>query len=129
MWTHFWDMHSGGGSKEQWQHIFIEAPENEAISIFYSRFGHNPYRVSCTCCGCDYSIDTAESLDQLTGYHRGCDTDKSGKYIEVKDKYNDKLVTLEEYMKDDEVKFIFASEIQDNERTTSVPEQGYVWQD
>lgn len=27
MWTHFMDMHSGGGQKLDWPHIFIEAPE------------------------------------------------------------------------------------------------------
>lgn len=27
MWTRFMDMHSGGGSKEKWEYIYIEAPE------------------------------------------------------------------------------------------------------
>ena len=45
MWTHFWDMHSGGGQKEKFGHCYIEAPENEAKVIFYNRFGHNPERV------------------------------------------------------------------------------------
>lgn len=71
-WTHFWDMNSGGGSKETWQHIYIEAAEAEAKVIFYNRFGHNPERVSCTCCGEDYSISEGPSLAQLTGYHRHC---------------------------------------------------------
>ena len=31
MWTLFWDMHSGGGSKEKWTMIYIEAPEDELI--------------------------------------------------------------------------------------------------
>ena len=72
IWTHFWDMHSGGGSKEKWSHIYIEAPEREAMVIFYNRFGHNPHRVSCTCCGSDYSISEG-TIDQITAYHRGCD--------------------------------------------------------
>ena len=46
MWTHFWDMSSGGGRKENWKHIYIEAAESEAIVIFYNRFGHNPNRVT-----------------------------------------------------------------------------------
>jgi hypothetical protein len=29
-WTHFWDMSSGGGRKEPQNHIYIEAPEDEA---------------------------------------------------------------------------------------------------
>lgn len=91
MWTQFWDMHSGGGTKvvrlpdgsfidgnrftDQGQpidRIYIEAPEDEAKVIFYNRFGHNPERVSCTCCGEDYSISSGENLAQVTGYHRNC---------------------------------------------------------
>ena len=75
MWTHFYDMHSGGGTKEPpYEHIFIEADRDEAVSVFYSAFSHSPERISCTCCGEDYAIYTEESLDQLTGYHRGCET-------------------------------------------------------
>lgn len=73
MWTQFWDMHSGGGTKEApYERIYIEAPRDEAEVIFYNRFGHNPNRVSCTCCGEDYSIDEHEDLAQLTGFHRNC---------------------------------------------------------
>ena len=70
-WTHFWDMHSGGGCKEApYEHIFIEAPLEEAVRIFYNRFGHNPYRVSCTCCGEDYSVSEYDTLEEATAYHR-----------------------------------------------------------
>jgi len=31
-------------------------------------------RVSCTCCGEDYSISSAEDFAQISGYHRGCQT-------------------------------------------------------
>lgn len=63
MWTEFMDMHSGGGTKEEpYEYIFIEAPREEAIIIFYNRFGHNPERVTCTCCGDDYSITEYETL-------------------------------------------------------------------
>lgn len=72
MWTGFMDMHSGGDSKEQWEYIYIEAPQNEAEIIFYNRFGHNPNRVTCTCCHEDYKTSENESLAQLTGYQRGC---------------------------------------------------------
>ena len=48
-WTLFWDMASGGDTKEEpYENIYIEAPEEEAKVIFYNRFGHNPERVSCT---------------------------------------------------------------------------------
>ena len=61
-WTQFWDMHSGGSLKEQWQYIYIEAPEDEARVIFYNRFDHSPDRVTCTCCGEDYSVSEDADL-------------------------------------------------------------------
>ena len=101
-WTKFWDMHSGGGSKEEWNFISIEAPEKEAKIIFYNRFGHNPERVSCTCCGRDYSIDEYKTLEEIHKF-------------------------LKEYDKNKSSLFIFKEEIKDDERIGEVPEQGYVW--
>jgi hypothetical protein len=73
MWTRFMDMRSGGSQKENFAHCYIEAPENEAKIIFYNRFGHNPERVTCTCCGDDYSISEYETLEQATAYERNCE--------------------------------------------------------
>jgi hypothetical protein len=57
MWTKFFDMHSGGPCKEPpYEEIFIEAPEAEARRVFYAKFGHNPDRVTCPCCGEDYAV-------------------------------------------------------------------------
>lgn len=71
MYTRFMDMHSGGGLKEPpYARIYIEAPENEAKIIFYNRFGHNPERVTCTCCGEDYSITEEDSLVEASAYDR-----------------------------------------------------------
>lgn len=69
-WTHFHDMHSGGGLKHGVAHIFIEAPVDEAKLIFFNRFGTNPERVTCTCCGEDYSIDEEPTLAASTAYQR-----------------------------------------------------------
>lgn len=55
-WTQFFDLCSGGSEKERWGIIYIEAPEDEARVIFYNRFGHSPDRVTCACCGSDYSV-------------------------------------------------------------------------
>ena len=154
-WTIFWDMHSGGGTKEEpYDEIYIETPEDEAKIIFYNRFGHNPERVSCTCCGDDYSIDESESLEQASGYHRRCKYvyKKDGKiipdsegwvrgkgvvdgvwsgYIEEAD--NEKswqtYQPLEEYVKNPNVLVIYAKDIKPEEREGDVPQQGYVWQD
>jgi hypothetical protein len=153
-------MHSGGGLKEPpYSLIYIEAPEEEAKVIFYNRFGHNPERVSCTCCGDDYSIEEDESLAQLSGYHRGCRTlvtprdPKTGLYqnddpviikhlyledgedppegYEVDKKWPTRgnYQTLEEHERQESVLVISASEISSDERRGGVPEQGYVWKD
>ncbi len=164
-WTHFHDMHSGGGAKvvlmpdgsfkdgesrfgETGQpkgHIFIEAPEDEARVIFYNRFGHSPDRVTCTCCGEDYSVSESETLAQATGYNRRCRWDKkAGSYVEEwddrvlkycsteKDRQHYRehrgLVSLEDYLRDPEVLVIYAVAIAPAERVGSIPMQGYVWQ-
>ena len=72
MWTEFWDMHSGGTTKENFEKCYIEAPEDEAIDIFISIFGHHPESVACECCGENYSISESETLAEATAYHRGC---------------------------------------------------------
>lgn len=92
MWTRFMDMLSGGVGKEKWDYIYIEAAEDEAKVIFYNRFGHNPDRVSCTCCGNDYSISSERTLQRLTACDRNCRNlepprGKNGLYKEVKNKW------------------------------------------
>ena len=154
-WTRFMDMHSGGGLKEKWAYIYIEAPEDMAKIIFYNRFGHNPERVTCTCCGDDYSISEEKNIEQITAYERGlafayfrpdgteCPESegwKPGKgitegyvsrYVERQSErfsFN-KYHTLDEYRKRDDVLFIPADEIKETERVGEVPEQGYMWKD
>lgn len=119
MWTQFWDMHSGGGLKEKWHFIYIEAPEEEAKVIFYNRFGHNPERVTCTCCGDDYAIEEGEYLEKLTSYHR-----KEQPLDEVL-----KSGVFNHAILEGEVLFLFDKDIKPGERTGSMPQQGYVWVD
>lgn len=131
-WTRFMDMHSGGGLKESpFKYIYIEAPEDEAKVIFYNRFGHSPERISCTCCGEDYSIHPEESLQQATAYERRCAYDsKSKKYIEKPDKdYIGEYITFEQYLTKADILIIYSSSISEAERKGEVPEQGYVWKD
>lgn len=133
MWTQFWDMRSGGGLKEDPYHfIYIEAPQEEAELVFYNRFGHNPSRVSCTCCGEDYSVNEDESLEQLTGYHRNCYCDDDGMYQEKvgdisSNRYPVYYIPLEEYIQQKNVLIIRANEIKDSQRVGELPTQGYVW--
>lgn len=138
-WTHFHDMHSGGGQKLDWAHIFIEAPEDEAKVIFYNRFGNSPDRITCTCCGEDYSVSEAESLEQATAYNRNCAFDDArGEWVEHgggRFTYGD-YIPLDRYLTegvDDGLLgggiplVIRADEIADDDRRGAVPEQGYVW--
>lgn len=133
MWTHFWDMHSGGEQKERFAHCFIEAPEDEAKIIFYNRFGHNPDRVTCTCCGNDYSITECDTLAEATAYQRNCEYDQIlQKYVEFarKSEYvNYDHIPLEKYIQQDDVMVIFKEEILDSERYGDLPQQGYIWMD
>jgi len=154
-WTLFWDMHSGGDLKEDWAKIYIEAPKEEAKLIFYNRFGHNPERVTCTCCGEDYAIDESESLEEASAFHRGCEYgyfDPQGNEVSraqallepprfwLKPGYTSRYVerqrrefkwarylTLEQYIQEDDVLIIRKEDIKPAEREGTIPTQGYVW--
>lgn len=156
MWTHFMDMHSGGGTKiEPFENIYIEAPEKEARVIFYNRFGRNPDRITCTCCGNDYSVSEESDLSQATAYERGCEyayVDADGKEYNQNDWYNlspqlrgsvkgryverqarpsfgRPHISLAQFKLRKDVLIISADEIKETERVGEVPQQGYVWQD
>jgi len=70
-WTKFYDMHSGGGRKLEWELIFINADEITAIKIFEKMFDRDPTNVTCSCCGEDYAIHEYTSIDKATSYYRG----------------------------------------------------------
>lgn len=147
MWTQFMDMHSGGGIKEKlYQYIYIEAPEAEAKIIFYNRFGHNPDRIACTCCGPDYSItgDSA-TLAEATAFNRNCEWDEnSQKYVDEQSQHNLEIrkqtntpdkdkwgiyIPLLQYLKSKDVLVIRKKDIKKSERVGKLPPQGYVWVD
>jgi hypothetical protein len=130
MWTRFMDMHSGGGQKEKWAYIYIEAPQSEAELIFYNRFGHNPNRVTCTCCGDDYAISEGETLAEVSAYDRGCGYE-NGAWVERTsiEKWAKPYQTVEEFVKDDDFLFIYAADVKPEWRTGELPEQGYIWHD
>lgn len=131
-WTQFMDMYSGGGQKLDWPYIYIEAPEEEAIGVFVSRFGRNPHRVTCTCCGDDYSVSEDESLERATAYNRNCEWDKATKkYVEAQDamhgRYGAHYQTLDEYLRTSGVLVIRADDIAPTERSAVPQPEGYVW--
>jgi len=137
MWTQFWDMHSGGSQKLDWKLILIEAPEREAISVFYSRFDRNPRRVTCTCCGPDYFISEYPTLAEATAYHRGCRWSKEANcYVEENDPDNTYrgFTPIFDYVDGggtdhEKARFIFAPDISDDERHLDVPDEGYIWKE
>lgn len=103
-WTHFWDMHSGGDQKLDWAHIFIEAPEAEAMQIFKDRFGRDPYNVTCDCCGSDYSVSENQSLEAVTKFHRRGEF--NGKVFR-KTSCGEELLTVEEYVQNPDVLVLY----------------------
>lgn len=147
-WTRFMDMCSGGSHKEDFSYALIEAPREEAKIIFFQRFGHNPERVTCTCCGDDYVIDESETLAEATAYDRGLrwvsGDHGGGRYLEPGEPAPEGMAeklgrwregegsTVAEFLSDP-VRFgyviIRADEIRDGERVGEVPKQGYVWVD
>lgn len=67
MWTSFYDMFSGGRRKiKDYDVIYIELPEEQAIEYFKSVFGRYPYNVTCCCCGEDFSVDESESFEDFS---------------------------------------------------------------
>jgi len=133
-WVQFWDMHSGGGLKQPpYHYICIEAAsQEEAEVIFQNRFGRNPRRVTCTCCGPDYSIEELEpTLEEATSYHRGCRI--ADPFVEGPAPAGEpcsrgrKYVTLDEFRKREDVLVVFAGQVKPEERVGSLHEEGYVW--
>lgn len=137
-WTHFWDMHSGGRQKLDWAHIYIQAPEEEAKLIFYNLFGRNPERITCSCCGEDYAIDSEDgdyALEYITAFHRGAkitetdDLEEPILDIPQRPSFGYRYQTLLDFMISDEAKFINQEEISAHPEwlVGSVPEEGWRW--
>jgi len=114
-------MYSGGSAQEEpYSKIYIEASRKEAKVIFRNRFGHDPDRVTCSCCGEDYSIYEYETLEACSAYYRNCRWSKTEeKYIEEADtayNKNRKVIPIEEYVRKPDVLVIRKEEIKPEER-------------
>lgn len=130
-------MNSGGDQKLQWERIFIEAPYDEAVRVFYAKFGRHPENVTCSCCGSDYSIDESESLELATAYARNCrylspSPTQSGRYFEegepIPAGWTEHSIpwgtykTVEEFSVQDDIKIVYAKDISPEERAALLPE-------
>lgn len=72
-WTLFWDMHSSGTTKvPPFNKIYIQAPKDIAERVFQAKFGRNPHRITCSCCGADYDVEDYATLEEASAYHRNC---------------------------------------------------------
>ena len=130
MWTKFWDLHSGGSTKQPpHEMIYIEAKEDKAILVFYNRFRNNPNDTACNCCGGKYTIKEYKTLEQATGFHRHCRWDDELKcWVEEPNdsliKYGgklEKLISLEDYRKQEDVLIVPKENIQPGEWKGEVP--------
>ncbi len=136
-WTKFMDMYSGGDCKTDYEYIYIEEKEGKAIQIFKQLFGYDPYNVTCVCCGEDYSVSEADTLENITGYERDCEfcyydpygrecssTEAWVKHVGIKDGYSSgyadrpkgkesyiRYLTLDQYKKKENVKIIYKKDI------------------
>lgn len=159
VWTRFNDMHSGGHQKLEFAIYYINAPEKEAKIIFYNRFGRNPYRITCTCCGEDYCASEYDSLEEATAFDRNCKRisfrKDNGEMIDGRPKYDgtqesfvidghpvdykyieepnenciQTWIPFTEYINNNSMCIISNSDIKENERSGELPIEGYVWQD
>lgn len=152
-WTCFMDAHSGGKQKLDWSHIYVELPEDEATIFFQNRFKRNPSRVTCTCCGSDYSIIEGATLLDVTGYERNCryayfdakdnevDQTKawicgdgfingcSARYIDEADtkcNYRE-YISMPDFLKLPEKLIIHRKDIENSELKGSIRQEGYIW--
>lgn len=131
MWTQFWDMSTGGYRKLKWKYIYIEAPWDEVKVIFYNKLGRNPDKITCSCCGRDYSTHTGETLENVTGYHRGCAwDDENEEYLEkqwTEEETGRPYMPLDKYIKEEDVLVIRAVDILPEERVGTLPRSGWVY--
>lgn len=120
-WTQFDDCHSGGGTNTEYEVIYIQAPQDEAIAVFGARFGMSPYSVNCSCCGQNYSVSECADFTQATGWDRNLVSTEEG-YTEDLGIKGSRLwssrppISIMEYLNSNRACFIFARDIKEEER-------------
>lgn len=69
MYTLFYDLSSGGYQKEGFQKLAVNLSMDKAEKWFEETYGHDPYRMTCDCCGPDYSVYEFDSLEELRNHY------------------------------------------------------------
>ena len=101
MFFSFHDMFSGGCRKTEYSQVYIEADsEDQAEEIFEDRLNRNPNKVTCECCGNDFSITEYDSLEEATEFER-----------------KQRSVTLDDYLKRDDILVICKEKTMNNPET------------
>jgi hypothetical protein len=68
--TVFYDMHSGGYKKTDYDVIVVELPEELALKFFYLKYDRTPDNVTCECCGADFGYTEYDTLEEaLESYY------------------------------------------------------------
>lgn len=112
-WTQFWDMHSGGYTKTDYDMIYIQAPEDEATKIFIEMFGQHPDTVGCRCCGENFSVsEYDDGLARASAFQRRVTVHDDG--TETQDGMwsgpGSKSMKLTEYCEQDSVLVVYTRE-------------------
>jgi len=120
--TKFHDMHSGGKLKTDYDHIYIEAPREQAIEFFKSWFNRRPRNVTCSCCGEDFSVTQYEDLAQATAYERNCRFERvdgeqgGGHWVEEPDTWSNgekkDYSTVQEYLGQQNIAFFSVEDVE-----------------
>lgn len=64
-WTRFYDMHSGGSPKSQFDYIFVEAAEDDARDLVSEALSVDAWGIACDCCGANFSAMEDPTLTEV----------------------------------------------------------------
>ena len=126
-WTKFWDMHGGGTLKGDFQYYYINEKQDKAAIVFYNKFGIDPYRTTCYCCGEDYAVSEHKTLTSATGYHRGCEWSQVKKDYVNKPDPKANYISLKKYKEQKDVLIIYKKDItrEDTKGEPLLPKDNY----
>lgn len=103
----FMDRHSGGDQKTDYAYIYIDAySEREAVEIFETETGRDPYDITCSCCGQYFNISEEVNIQQATGFDRHCLYTEEHGYVESASVHYDRFTPLSDYLEQPDVLYV-----------------------